>query len=158
MIHSCSYYCDRPECIKAQRDELRDKLAQPEQEPVAFYVYEWINPGDGIVFRSLRSDEHHMGRDPDRVISVPPQRKPLMDGLEVKFKRELFRFHSKQEWVNKAQSWYANCGVRRGYYITVDAAGHVMHIGRCFKDAAYPVICYELQTNWRDAQGIKGEA
>ena len=25
-IHSCSYYCERPECIKAQRDELRDKL------------------------------------------------------------------------------------------------------------------------------------
>lgn len=23
--HSCSYYCDRPECIKAQRDELRDR-------------------------------------------------------------------------------------------------------------------------------------
>ena len=22
-IHSCSYYCDRPECIKAQRDEAR---------------------------------------------------------------------------------------------------------------------------------------
>ena len=33
-IHSCSYYCDRPDCIKAQRDELRDRLAQPEQEPV----------------------------------------------------------------------------------------------------------------------------
>jgi len=25
-IHSCSYYCDRPECIKAQRDELREKV------------------------------------------------------------------------------------------------------------------------------------
>jgi len=25
-IHSCGYYCDRPACIKAQRDELRDKL------------------------------------------------------------------------------------------------------------------------------------
>ena len=25
-IHSCSYYCDRPACIKAQRDELREKL------------------------------------------------------------------------------------------------------------------------------------
>ena len=25
-IHSCSYYCDRPDCIKAQRDELRDKV------------------------------------------------------------------------------------------------------------------------------------
>ena len=34
-IHSCSYYCDRPECIKAQRDELRERLAQPEQEPAA---------------------------------------------------------------------------------------------------------------------------
>ena len=33
-IHSCSYFCDRPECIKAQRDELRERLAQPEQEPV----------------------------------------------------------------------------------------------------------------------------
>jgi len=25
-IHSCGYYCDRPLCIKAQRDELRNKL------------------------------------------------------------------------------------------------------------------------------------
>lgn len=33
-VHSCSYYCDRPECIKAQRDELRERLAQAEQEPV----------------------------------------------------------------------------------------------------------------------------
>jgi hypothetical protein len=32
-VHSCSYYCNRPECIKAQRDELRERLAQPEQEP-----------------------------------------------------------------------------------------------------------------------------
>jgi hypothetical protein len=24
-LHTCSYYCDRPECIKAQRDELRDR-------------------------------------------------------------------------------------------------------------------------------------
>ena len=40
-IHSCSYFCQRPECIKAQRDELREKLTdnQPqrpvEMEPVA---------------------------------------------------------------------------------------------------------------------------
>ena len=33
-IHSCSYHCNRPECIKAQRDELRERLAQPEQEPI----------------------------------------------------------------------------------------------------------------------------
>ena len=27
-IHTCSYYCDRFECIRAQRDELRQKLEQ----------------------------------------------------------------------------------------------------------------------------------
>lgn len=26
VLHSCSYYCDRPACIKAQRDEMRDRL------------------------------------------------------------------------------------------------------------------------------------
>ncbi|MEN9588589.1 MAG: hypothetical protein RLZZ481_375 [Pseudomonadota bacterium] len=30
-IHSCSYYCHIPACIKAQRDELRDKLAAMQQ-------------------------------------------------------------------------------------------------------------------------------
>ena len=25
-IHSCSYSCTRPECVKQQRDELRSKL------------------------------------------------------------------------------------------------------------------------------------
>ena len=27
-LHTCSYYCDRPECIKAQRDELRAKYVK----------------------------------------------------------------------------------------------------------------------------------
>ena len=27
-IHSCSYYCTRPACVLAQRDEMRDRLAQ----------------------------------------------------------------------------------------------------------------------------------
>ena len=26
QVHTCSYYCDRPECLKDQRDELRDRL------------------------------------------------------------------------------------------------------------------------------------
>jgi hypothetical protein len=25
-IHTCSYYCDRPGCIRAQRDELREAI------------------------------------------------------------------------------------------------------------------------------------
>jgi hypothetical protein len=36
-IHSCSYYCDRPECIKAQRDELRERLAQPRKPMTVIY-------------------------------------------------------------------------------------------------------------------------
>lgn len=36
-IHSCGYFCDRPECIKAQRDELRERVA--ELEPVG---WQWI--------------------------------------------------------------------------------------------------------------------
>ena len=31
-IHTCSYYCDRPECVLAQRDELRQKLEQAEKQ------------------------------------------------------------------------------------------------------------------------------
>ena len=58
----------------AATDALRAALAQQEQEPVAFYVYEWVNPSDGYVFRSFRPEEHHMGRNPDRVIPVPPRR------------------------------------------------------------------------------------
>lgn len=27
-IHSCSYYCDRPACIKAKRDELVRKYVE----------------------------------------------------------------------------------------------------------------------------------
>ena len=27
-IHSCSYYCDRPERIKRQRDELRENIGE----------------------------------------------------------------------------------------------------------------------------------
>ena len=31
-IHTCSYFCDRPECVRAQRDELRQKLEQTEKQ------------------------------------------------------------------------------------------------------------------------------
>ena len=30
ILHTCSYYCERPECIRAQRDELRQKIEQAE--------------------------------------------------------------------------------------------------------------------------------
>ncbi|MDE2469170.1 MAG: hypothetical protein KGL35_10635 [Bradyrhizobium sp.] len=31
-VNSCSYYCDRTECIKRQRDELRDRIAELERD------------------------------------------------------------------------------------------------------------------------------
>ena len=49
-IHSCGYYCDRPLCIKAQRDELRDKfiatIPTPMAEPEPF---EYWNAVEGWV-------------------------------------------------------------------------------------------------------------
>ncbi len=36
-IHTCSYYCEKPKCIKAQRDELRLELRE-EGAPSAFWI------------------------------------------------------------------------------------------------------------------------
>ena len=39
-IHSCSYYCHYPACIKAQRDELRDKLFPAIPQPPASFTHD----------------------------------------------------------------------------------------------------------------------
>jgi hypothetical protein len=47
--HTCSYYCERPECVRAQRDELRQKLEQliqAEREAVAKLVEELDRDND----------------------------------------------------------------------------------------------------------------
>ena len=120
-------------------------MAQPEQEPVEFEAWLAKQHGDHeeIGFLQALRIAYVAGQDST---TTTPHFKLMTGGLEIKVKRELFRFHSKQDWSKQGKSWYANAGVRRGYYITLDAAGHVMHIGKCFNDAAYPVICYELQT------------
>jgi hypothetical protein len=52
-MHTCSYYCDRPECIRAQRDELRQKLEQAEkQKPSLWFAI----GGDGRVKYTTDSD------------------------------------------------------------------------------------------------------
>ena len=40
-IHSCSYYCDNPKCIKAQRDELRDMLTAKGEEHLDAFTDGW---------------------------------------------------------------------------------------------------------------------
>lgn len=61
---------------------------------------------------------------------------------------EMFRFTSEQEWINKAQSWFRNCGVREGGYISVDSLGRVCRIGsqfmRATKENTYPIVVYKL--------------
>jgi hypothetical protein len=64
-IHSCGYYCDRPACIKAQRDEMRDGLFS-EKMREAMFPYQmvkkpigWLNPNekehDGYAFSFKRA-------------------------------------------------------------------------------------------------------
>jgi len=38
-IHSCSYYCTRPACVAAQRDELREKFFALSNSVRALGVY-----------------------------------------------------------------------------------------------------------------------
>ena len=42
-IHSCSYYCTRPACIAAQRDELREKFfaLQSMTKALGVYTHGW---------------------------------------------------------------------------------------------------------------------
>ena len=68
--------------------------------------------------------------------------------IEIKIKREMFRFKSKLEWINKAQGWFSTCEVGKSNYIAIDATGVVCRIGKQFNDAeekkSYPVVVYEL--------------
>jgi hypothetical protein len=59
-IHSCSLYCERPGCIRAQRDELRDAVAAQAQpahpEPVVWQVIEY-DPDNEIKKRWVECTE-----------------------------------------------------------------------------------------------------
>ena len=37
-VHSCSYYCNRPACVLAQRDELRERYVAAPADPTAACV------------------------------------------------------------------------------------------------------------------------
>ena len=101
-IHSCSYHCDRPECIKAQRDELRDRLAQPEQEPVS-----WEDVLGAIARGWTHEDNKHKTIDVQLAVAIakevqdmviaPPQRKPLNKPI------------TKKEWMEYLEkTWDAS--------------------------------------------------
>lgn len=49
-IHSCSYFCERPPCIKAQRDELRDNLAYEQGEAYPTPNFTVVKPKEKKMF------------------------------------------------------------------------------------------------------------
>jgi len=57
-IHSCGYYCTKPECIKAQRNELRDKLLNrnaPMFESLQNGVIDWASERDIYKYSNPRA-------------------------------------------------------------------------------------------------------
>lgn len=64
--HTCSYHCDRPECIKAQRDELRKQVERLDAENKALRTdaerYRWLrdqttDDGIAIVMKNKHIDD-----------------------------------------------------------------------------------------------------
>jgi hypothetical protein len=60
----------------------------------------------------------------------------------------LFEFSTKQQWVNKAQSWFAPYLSKAEKTICLDTGGNVLTTGKDFADAevlkTYPVKVYRL--------------
>lgn len=144
------------------------RLAERDQRTHAIEATAWAHPDGRVVpaatMDAARRDGGAMASSlAGYTIALGPIATPTAAGDEakvtIKVKRKLFSFTSQQDWVNKANSRYTNCGVPKGQYIAVDALGHVMHMGKCFMAAtelkAYPVTCYELETNWAKAEAGK---
>ena len=60
----------------------------------------------------------------------------------------LFEFANKQEWINKAQSWFLPYLSKAEKTICLDTGGNVLTTGKDFADAevlkTYPVKVYRL--------------
>lgn len=56
-LHTCSYECDRPECIKAQRDELRAKMEANTAEIRRLYQLCMDQQGEIYALKMARSME-----------------------------------------------------------------------------------------------------
>ena len=73
-----------------------------------------------------------------------------MQQIAINVERELLRFNSKQEWINKGHAWFSSLKTefKERDYIAIDSSGRVMRMGLHFmnaeKEDAYPVIVYLL--------------
>lgn len=71
-----------------------------------------------------------------------------MPNVNVQLGDMLFDFSSEQDWVNHARFRFETCGVPRGNYISIDAAGRVCTKGaefmRATRENTYPITVYKL--------------
>ena len=62
----------------------------------------------------------------------------------------LFEFATHSQWVNKAVSWFRNCGVSAQDTICVDARGRICSTGKQFAraeaDGAFPIQVFKAVT------------
>ena len=82
-IHSCSYFCTRPGCVLAQRDEMRAELARlREQEPVAWIQHH--KAGDNLVWDDPGGKKSPMyaAAPPAQPAAQPVQRRPALASIE----------------------------------------------------------------------------
>jgi|GEM_PF-3435419 len=63
--HSCSYYCHRPECVLAQRNELRSSLEHRVHDT---YIRGWNSALEMAARKYV--EQHHKAFGPDTVESV----------------------------------------------------------------------------------------
>ena len=108
-IHSCGYYCDRPLCIKAQRNELRDKfiatIPTPMAEPEPFEYWNvvegWVKIDEvrqhfdtancGTIYK-------HEGEGTIPLYAAPPQREWV--GLSNEEKKAIYQEATNEDWTD----------------------------------------------------------
>jgi len=103
------------------------------------------NRQESIAF--LRAMGAHKGADALEAVEARDKaRQQAKELKELWVGPELFHFSSFDQWVNKAKSWFANCGFRKWEWICLDAAGRICTSGKDFARASdentYPITVY----------------
>lgn len=182
-VHSCSYFCDRPECVKAQRDELRSRLAQPEQRPVLQDIEQYRMQMAGISTAAIgywkEGDDIHPDYDTvalrdvaklyakyDALYKAQPEQEPVHN---VQSNGRHSPRHKGGSMISKGLTrWYPRsiAPVREGWYecavsVTTNAPPFVYFMfwdGRGFR-AQIPMVVRQWRgLTQKAAHGIKGEA
>lgn len=114
-IHSCSLYCERPECIKAQRDEMRDALAAPQPaQPIGLMSRALIVTSSGAGYKQVgfRFSELHdaeqirlwalsCGAQLAPTEAAPQPAQPAQEAVAVDWTKEHPAVNDFVHWLNK---------------------------------------------------------